>query len=65
VSDALSESEEQFSLRYGPKSLGYDFGRALERVSKLFQLEKEYITGRGRLKDRVRPRDLPCYSAVS
>ncbi|MBW2065653.1 MAG: transposase, partial [Deltaproteobacteria bacterium] len=27
-------------------------------------LEREYITGRGRQKDRVRARDLLCYWAV-
>ena len=64
VSDVLSESEEQFSRRYKLKSLGYDFEKIVERVSKLFQLEKEFITGRGRQKDRVRARDLLCYWTV-
>jgi putative transposase len=64
VSEVLSESEELFPRRYILKSLGYDFEKAVERVSKLFQLEKEYITGRGRQKDRVRARDLLCYWTV-
>ena len=64
VSDVLSESEELFSRRYKLKSLGYDFEKVVERVSILFQLEKEYITGRGRQKDRVRARDLLCYWTV-
>ena len=33
----------------------------LERVSSLFDLERDYITGRGRQKDRVEARDLLCY----
>ena len=47
VSDVLSESEEEISRKYKLKSLGYDFEKVVERVSLLFQVEKEYITGRG------------------
>jgi putative transposase len=64
VSDVLRESEEQFSRKYRLKSMGYDFERVVERVSRLFQLEKEYITGKGRQKERVRARDLVCYWSV-
>ncbi|MBW2139250.1 MAG: hypothetical protein JRH06_17085 [Deltaproteobacteria bacterium] len=64
VSDVLSESEEQFSRRHRLKSLGYDFERVAERVSELFHLEKEYITGRGRQRERVKARDLLCYWAA-
>jgi hypothetical protein len=64
VNDVLSESEKQFSRKYRLKSLGYDFEKVLERVSKLFQLEKEYITGKGRQRDRVIARDLLCYWTV-
>ena len=48
VSDVLSESEEQFSRKYKLKNLGYDFEKVIERISILFQVEKDYITGRGR-----------------
>ena len=44
--------------------LGYDFEKVVERVSILFQVEKDYITGRGRQTDRVRARDLLCYWTV-
>jgi hypothetical protein len=64
VSDVLSESEEQFSRKYRLKGLGYDFEKVVERISVLFQLEKEYITGRGRQKARVQARDLLCYWTV-
>jgi putative transposase len=64
VSDVLWESEEQFSRKYRLKSMGYDFETVVERVSRLFQLEKEYITGKGRQKERVRARDLVCYWTV-
>ena len=64
VTDVLSESEKQFSRKYRLKSLGYDFERVLERVSALFQLEKEYISGKGRQRNRVMARDLLCYWSV-
>ena len=64
VRDVLSESEDQFSRKYKLKSLGYDFERVLERVSIVFKLEKEYITGKGRQQDRVMSRDLVCYWAA-
>jgi len=64
VSDVLSESEGNFSRRYKLKSRGYDFEKVVESVSSLFQVDKDYITGRGRQKDRVRARDLLCYWAA-
>jgi putative transposase len=64
VSDVLLESEEQFSRKYKLKSMGYDFEKVVERVSELFQVEKDYVTVRGRQKDRVQARDLLCYWAV-
>ena len=54
VNDVLPESEKKFSRKYRLKSLGYDFEKVVERVSELFHLEKDYINGRGRQKDRVR-----------
>jgi hypothetical protein len=38
--------------------VGYNFEKVVARVSLLFQLDKDYITGRGRQKDRVKARDL-------
>jgi REP element-mobilizing transposase RayT len=64
VSEVLSESEEQFSRKYRLQSMGYDFERIVKRISELFQLEKEYITGKGRQQDRVMARDLLCYWAA-
>lgn len=64
VMDMLSESEEVFPRRYRPKSRGYHFEDAVERVSSLFALEKDYITHKSRQRDRVRGRDLLCYWCV-
>lgn len=61
VEAVLSESEEKFSRKYRLKSQGYDFDKAAEKVASLFKLPKEYITGKGRHKDRVNARDLLCY----
>jgi len=36
----------------------------IERVSELFHLANDYITGKGRQQDRVMAKDLFCYWAV-
>ena len=61
VMDVLSESEEDFSRKYRLQSRGVDFEKVAGRVSSLLGLEKDYITDRGRHRDRVRARDLLCY----
>jgi len=61
VMDVLSEADENFCRKYRLKSRGINFEKVVERVSSLFDLEKDYITGRGRQRDRVRARDLLCY----
>ena len=45
--------------------LGCDFEKVVERISILFHVEKDYITGRGRQKDRVRAGDLLCCRTVA
>jgi len=64
VIDVLSESEEQFSRKYKLKRLGYTFEKVTEKVCEIFKLEKEYMTGRGKQRDRVHARDLLCYWVV-
>ena len=61
VVGVLSESEEKLERRHRLKRLGFDFEKILKRVSSDFDLEEDYITGRGRQKDRVEARDLLCY----
>ena len=61
VMGVLSEANENFSRKYRLKSRGINFEKVAERVSLLFDLEKDYITGRGRQRNRVRARDLLCY----
>jgi len=64
VLNVLAESEEKFERKYRLRSLGYDYERILEKVSSLFDLEKDYITGKGRQKERVEARDVLCYWSV-
>jgi putative transposase len=64
VRDVLSESEAQFNRKYKLKSQGYNFEKVVEKVCDIFQMEKGFITGRGKQRDRVRARDLLCYWAV-
>ena len=59
--DILSEAEETFSRKYQLKIRGFNFEKVAEKVSSLFDLEKDYITARGRQRNRVRARDLLCY----
>ena len=65
VNEILSESEKQFARKYRLRSLGYDFEKVIERVSEILQLEKDYITGKGRQRDRVTARDLLCFWAAA
>jgi hypothetical protein len=60
VQDVLSESEENLTRKYKLKRQGLDFEKVLDKVSSIFQLEKNYITAKGRQKDRVQARDLVC-----
>ncbi|MCD6296214.1 MAG: winged helix-turn-helix transcriptional regulator [Deltaproteobacteria bacterium] len=64
IQDVLSESKENFTRKYKLKSRGFNFEKVVDRVSLLFRLEKDYITGKGRQKNRVQARDLVCYWSV-
>lgn len=65
VQEVLFESGENFTRKYKLKSRGFNFEKVVDRVSLLFKLEKDYIFGKGRQKDRVRARDLVCYWSVT
>lgn len=61
VLEVLSEAKESFTEKYALSSRGYDFKKVLERVSSIFELDKDYITRKGNQADRVKARDLLCY----
>jgi len=42
----------------------YNYKKILETVCSLFDLKKEYITGKGRQKKRVEARGMLCYWSV-
>ncbi|MFZ3045169.1 MAG: helix-turn-helix domain-containing protein, partial [Desulfatirhabdiaceae bacterium] len=65
VTEVLAESKDQFSRKYKLRAMGYDFEKILERTCNLFRVEKDYVLGKGRQKDRVMARDLICYWAVA
>lgn len=65
VDEVLSEAEENFTRRYRLKNRGITFEKMVERVSTLFDLDENYIIGKGRQRDRVRARDLLCYWTVT
>jgi REP element-mobilizing transposase RayT len=65
VLEVLAESREKFNRKYELKSRGFDFDKIVEKVSELFDIEKDYIAGKGRQKDRVIARDLVCYWCVA
>ncbi|MCD6306002.1 MAG: transposase [Deltaproteobacteria bacterium] len=44
---------------------GFSFEKILNRLSGLFELDRNYIIGKGRQKRRVEARDLLCYWAVN
>ncbi|MDQ1335860.1 MAG: REP-associated tyrosine transposase [Thermodesulfobacteriota bacterium] len=43
------------------KTRGLKFEEVLQKVVSLFNVEKNYIIGKGRQRDRVEARDLLCY----
>ena len=43
VQEVLFESGENFTRKYNLKSRGFSFEKVVDRVSLLFQLEKDYI----------------------
>lgn len=59
------ESEDPFSRKYRLRAMGYDFWKIVERTCNLFQVEKDYVFGKSRQKERVMARDLICYWAVA
>jgi putative transposase len=61
VDQVLSESEESYSQKYLLRNRGITFDKMVAQVAVLFDLDEEYITGKGRQRDRVRARDLLCY----
>jgi hypothetical protein len=45
VLSVISEARENLNRKYELKSRGFDLDKVLGRLSSLFQLEKDYISG--------------------
>ncbi len=63
VDDILLEAKEKYSRRYEMKNQGVNLDKIIEQVSSIYRLDRKYILGKGRQKDRVEARDLVCYWA--
>jgi len=61
---SLGGWDEVKKMRLSGQDRIKNFEKVLERVSTLFQLEKGYISGKGRQRNRVKARDLLCYWCV-
>jgi hypothetical protein len=64
VTALLSAANEKLDRRYEIKSLGYDFDKISQRVSKIYRIDKEELYSKGRRKIQVKARDLLCFWAV-
>ena len=63
VDDILLAAGEKYSRRYELKNQGVNLEKIIEQVSSIYRLDRKYILGKGRQKDRVEARDLVCYWA--
>jgi putative transposase len=64
VNGTLTEVEDHYTRQQQFKMKGITFEKVLDRVSSIYDLDKRYILGKGRQKDRVESRDLVCYWAA-
>ncbi len=62
--DILSEANERMDRRYELKSLGYDLDRIEQRILEIYQLEKQELYSKSRMKIRSEARSVFCYWAV-
>ncbi len=61
VLEVLSDAKENLIQKNELISRGYTFEKIAERVCSIFEIEWEYIAGRGRQQKRVKARDLLSY----
>jgi REP element-mobilizing transposase RayT len=60
----LSEANEKYDRLYEMKSKGYDLNKLEERVTEIYQIDKDELYSSGRQKTRMEARSLLCYWAV-
>ncbi len=64
VQEVLRTTQERFERRYRYKARGYDYDWLVGRVSAVFQMPEERVTGPGRYPATVEARSVLCYWAV-
>jgi REP element-mobilizing transposase RayT len=60
----LSEANEKFDRFYELKSEGFNLNKVEQRVTEIYQIDKDELYSSGRQKIRVEARSLFCYWAV-
>lgn len=60
----LSEANEKYDRLYELKSKGYNLNKLEERVTEIYQIDKDELYSSGRQKTRMEARSLLCYWAV-
>jgi hypothetical protein len=64
VTGVLAAQKEQFERRYGLQSQGYDVGRVVAKVARIFEIAPELIFRPSNQPLRAKARSLVCYWAV-
>ena len=64
VTSILAEANEKLDRHYEIKSQGYNIEKVENRVTEIFDVEKDVIYSKGRCKIQVAARSLLCYWAV-
>jgi hypothetical protein len=64
VTDIVSAANEEMDRRYELKRLGYDLAKIEQRVLDIYDLEREELYSKSRLKIRSEARSVFCYWAV-
>jgi REP-associated tyrosine transposase len=64
VEKVLSQASEQMELRYRLKEEGWTLAKIAERVSEIFDIEKDHVVVAGKQPDRVRARGVLSYWAI-
>ena len=64
MTSILAEANEKLDRHYGIKSQGYNIEKVENRVTEIFDVEKDVIYSKGRRKIQVAARSLLCYWAV-
>ena len=63
VEKVLKSAQESLEEKYGLENSGYDFGKAVERVSELMDMDVRQVIAFGKAPKTVQARSLLCFWA--